>query len=68
METIERTITSNEVAEMIGKEHSKLIRDIRTYIGYLNEAKIGSVDFIGLSQKSEKPQGGRPTIDQVNKI
>lgn len=45
METIERTLTSNEVAEMIGKDHSKLIRDIRTYIGYLAEAKIGSGDF-----------------------
>lgn len=45
MQTIERTLTSNEVAEMIGKDHSKLIRDIRTYIGYLAEAKIGSGDF-----------------------
>lgn len=45
MQTIERTIASNEVAEMLGKEHGKLIRDIRTYIGYLGEAKIGSSDF-----------------------
>lgn len=45
MNTLERTLTSNEVAEMVGKEHSKLIRDIRTYVRYLNEAKIGSVDF-----------------------
>lgn len=45
MNILERTLTSNEVAEMVGKEHSKLIRDIRTYVGYLNEAKIGSVDF-----------------------
>ena len=42
MNILERTLTSNEVAEMVGKEHSKLIRDIRTYVGYLNEAKIGS--------------------------
>ena len=42
---LERTLTSNEVAEMIGKEHSKLIRDIRIYIGYLGEANIGSSDF-----------------------
>lgn len=27
-----------------------------------------NVDFIGLSQKSEKPQGGRPTIDHVMTI
>lgn len=35
MNQLSQTITSNEVADMIGKEHSKLIRDIRTYIGYL---------------------------------
>lgn len=45
MEQLTQTITSNEVADMIGKEHSKLIRDIRTYIGYLGEAKIGSSEF-----------------------
>lgn len=45
MQNIERTLTSNEVAEMVGKDHSKLIRDIRTYIGYLAEAKIGSGNF-----------------------
>ncbi|MCO5478572.1 hypothetical protein IGJ28_000743 [Enterococcus sp. AZ091] len=60
METIERTITSNEVAEMIGKEHSKLIRDIRTYIGYLNEAKIGSVDFFVESTYQDSKNETRP--------
>jgi len=39
------TIDSREVAEMVGKEHSKLLRDIRTYVNYLDEAKIGLVDF-----------------------
>lgn len=39
------TITSMEVAEMIGKDHSKLIRDIRRYISQLGEAKIGFTDF-----------------------
>lgn len=38
-------LESREVAQAVGKEHSKLIRDIRTYIEYLNEAKIGLVDF-----------------------
>lgn len=45
MNNLGQTLTSNEVAEMIGKDHSKLIRDIRTYIGYLGEANIGSSDF-----------------------
>lgn len=38
-------MNSVEVSEMVEKEHSKLLRDIRTYIGYLNEAKIGHVEY-----------------------
>lgn len=30
---------------MIGKEHKNLIRDIRRYVGQLNESKIEPVDF-----------------------
>lgn len=60
MQTIERTITSNEVAEMLGKEHGKLIRDIRTYIGYLAEAKIGSGDFFIESTYSDSNKQERP--------
>ena len=42
MENLRRnTITSMEVAEMVGKEHSKLLRDIRNYVAQLGEAKIG---------------------------
>ena len=29
---IRNTITSMEVAKMVGKEHSKLLRDIRNYV------------------------------------
>lgn len=36
---------SRDVAEAIEREHSKLLRTIRTYCDYLNEAKIGLVDF-----------------------
>lgn len=39
------TIDSRLIAETIGKEHHKLLRDIRTYCDYLNESKIGLVDF-----------------------
>lgn len=38
-------ITSLEVAEMIEKEHSKLLRDLRRYVEQFNEAQIGLVDF-----------------------
>mgnify|MGYP001082107721 CR=1 FL=1 len=30
---------------MVKKDHSKLLRDIRTYIEHLTEAKIGFSDF-----------------------
>lgn len=43
--TKENTISSMEVAQMIEKDHSKLIRDIRKYITQLGEAKIGFTDF-----------------------
>lgn len=39
------TIISIEVATMVGKEHSKLLRDIHRYIKQLGEAKIGFSDF-----------------------
>jgi Rha family phage regulatory protein len=32
------TIDSREVAKIIGKEHGKLLRDIRTYISQMNQA------------------------------
>lgn len=39
-------IDSREVAEIVGKEHSKLLKDIRRYIGQLDEAKIGFNEFL----------------------
>ena len=38
-------IDSREVAEMVGKGHDKLLRDIRNYIKQLGQAKIGESDF-----------------------
>lgn len=40
-----KTVASMEVANMIGKEHAKLLRDIKRYIKQLGEAKIGFSDF-----------------------
>lgn len=42
---LEQTLDSREVAEMIGKDHHKLLRDIRRYIEQLGESKIGFTDF-----------------------
>ena len=38
-------IDSREVAEMVGKEHNKLLRDIRTYEEYLGKSNIGPSEF-----------------------
>ncbi len=40
-----QTIDSREVAEMVEKQHKELLRDIRTYEGYLGESKIALTDF-----------------------
>lgn len=44
---LEQTLDSREVAEMIGKEHHKLLRDIRRYIEQFNESNIGFVNNEG---------------------
>ena len=38
-------ITSMEVAQMVNKKHSELLKDIRRYVGQLDEGKISVVDF-----------------------
>lgn len=38
-------VDSRQVAEAVGKDHHKLLRDIRTYCDYLGESKIGFTDF-----------------------
>lgn len=46
MEGIEQKyLNSREVAEMVGKNHADLLRDIRKYRDYLNESNFASVDF-----------------------
>ncbi|MDY4081183.1 MAG: ORF6C domain-containing protein [Candidatus Metalachnospira sp.] len=57
---VQSFIDSREVAEMIGKEHSKLLRDIRTYSEQLAEAKIGLGDFFQEGQYSDANRQQRP--------
>ncbi|MGP1569024.1 MAG: Rha family transcriptional regulator [Peptoanaerobacter stomatis] len=47
------TLDSRQVSTMLGKEHSKLLRDIETYTLYLTEAKIGLSDFFLKSQYTD---------------
>lgn len=44
-ELVGTVITSLEVAQMVDKKHYDLLKDIRKYIGQLDEGKIPSVDF-----------------------
>lgn len=44
-ETNEQTITSLEVAEMVGKNHKDLMRDVRRYVEQLGQSKIAPSDF-----------------------
>jgi len=54
------TLYSREIAEMIGKEHKELLRDIRKYENYLNEGKIALVDFFEYCIKMiSQMQGGK---------
>lgn len=41
----ELTLDSREVAEMVGKRHTDLLRDIRTYEEYLGESNFAFTDF-----------------------
>lgn len=67
MKQIEQTITSMEVAEMVGKEHNKLLRDIRTYIEQLAESKIGQGDFFKESTYKDANNQSRPCYDITKK-
>lgn len=40
-------VDSREVAEMVGKEHKILMRDIRTYISYIGTELNPSDFFVG---------------------
>lgn len=42
---IEQTLDSREVAEMVGKEHKNLMRDVRSYLEELGQLKIEPSDF-----------------------
>ena len=41
MKQLEQTLTSMEVSEMVGKEHGKLLKDIRRYTSQIAQANIG---------------------------
>lgn len=66
-EIMNTTISSVEVAEMVGKDHSKLLRDIRNYVSQLNEAKIGFVEFFKESSYTDGKGESRPCYEVSKK-
>lgn len=67
MKQIEQMISSIEVAEMVGKEHSKLLKDIRRYVEQLAEAKIGLGDFFTESAYKDANNQSRPCYNVTKK-
>lgn len=51
---------SREVAEMTGKEHKQLLKDIRKYNQYLNEGKVSPVEFFIESSYKDTKGETRP--------
>lgn len=56
----QKYLDSREVAEMAGKEHNKLLRDIRVYITQLDASKVGHTEFFTESQYTDKSNRQKP--------
>lgn len=56
----QKYIDSREVAEMVGKEHKNIIRDIRGYAKELGELKIEPTDFFTESEYTDKSNRKKP--------
>lgn len=61
------TITSMEVAEMVEKDHSNLMKDIRRYIQKSAEVKIDLGDFFTESTYQDANNQKRPCYDVTKK-
>lgn len=63
----ELTLDSREVAEMVGKRHANLTRDIETYINYLTNSKMSSLDFFIPSTYIDSKGEERPNYQITKK-
>ena len=57
---LEQKLDSREVAEMTGKQHKNLMRDIKGYVGELNQLKIEPVNFFNESTYLDTKGETRP--------
>ncbi|MBL3707525.1 Rha family transcriptional regulator [Enterococcus faecium] len=60
MNQLQQTLTSNEVAEMMGTTNGELMKTIRTYINYLAEGEIPTGDFFIESTYKDSNNQERP--------
>lgn len=60
MAELEQTLSSVEIADMIEKSHSNLIRDIRRYMEQFNEGNLPYVDFFKESTYADAKGETRP--------
>lgn len=60
MNQLEQKLDSREVAEMVGKEHKNIIRDIRGYVKELGELKIEPTNFFTESEYTDKSNRKKP--------
>lgn len=67
MDRIEQTISSVEVAEMVGKAHNKLMRDIREYIDQLAQSNLGHDEFFNESTYVDNNNRTRPCYQITKK-
>lgn len=54
MSNLEQKLDSREVAEMVGKEHKELLRDIRRYCEQLSQSKIAPPNFFTESEYTNR--------------
>lgn len=66
-ETNEQTITSLEVAEMLGKQHKNLMRDMRSYTNDFNQLNIEPVEFFTESTYVDSKGETRPCYKVTKK-
>lgn len=67
MDRIEQTISSVEVAEMVGKAHNKLMRDIREYIDQLAQSNLRHDEFFNESTYVDNNNRTRPCYQITKK-
>lgn len=65
--TKEKTISSLEVAEMVGKEHKNLMRDVRSYADELGQLKIEPSDFFKENTYQNSQNKTMPCYDITKK-